>query len=56
MLNEEPGWEKTLVSLGTQALYVNLEKPVGAYVFSGPQKLMSKNKQTNKKSCYLEKC
>ena len=33
--------------MGTQVTSVNLEKPAGAYVLSGPQKLMSKKEEKN---------
>lgn len=41
------GGRKHPVSVGTQVTSENLKKPVGAYVFSGPQKLMSKKEKKN---------
>ena len=41
------GGRKHPVNVGTQVTSVNLEKPAGAYVLSGPQKLMSKKEEKN---------
>lgn len=52
MLNEEPGWEKTLSKFGDPGLSVNLEKPSrGLCVFRSPE--INVQKQTNKQKILL---